>query len=142
MQLDAGVGATFLTSVYREVVALVSSFRAYIFRSQSLTTQTDRTFSTIVGLNSLHGLWKCFLVSIDKSDRTIPCTERLLKLVKKGGHRDRENLACKVVRVGGSNATKIRIMRPIVSRKTSGFQRPGRYIPENGICFGDAGKLG
>lgn len=97
---------------------------------------------TVVGMHSQYGLWECFLVSVDKSGRTMPCTERLLKLVKKGTHSGKKRFGANVNRVGGPGDGRIRTMRPVYMRKTSGYQGPERFIPPNGICFGDAGKLG
>jgi hypothetical protein len=86
---------------------------------------------TVVGLHSQHGLWECFLVSVDKSGRKMPCTERLLKLDKKGTQSGKKSGPV----VGG-----IRTMGPVYKRESSGFQVPERFIPPNGICCCDTGN--
>ena len=97
----------------------------------------------VVGTNTQHGLWRCFLVSVDHfSYRTLPCTERLLRLIEKGTMSAKKKREGNIVKVGGLGGGKTRTLRPVFTRRATGYQGPERFIPENGICFGDAGKLG
>ena len=98
----------------------------------------------VVGTNSQHGLWRCFLVSVDPNDstHTLPCTERLLKLVQKGNTvSGRKNRTGSPVKVSGVSR-KVRQSKKVLTRRTTGYRGAEQLIPENGICFGDAGKLG
>ena len=97
---------------------------------------------TVVDLHGQYGLWECFFVSVDKSDEKMPCTERLLKLVKKGTQRRKKKSGWGMTRLGDPSGGRVRTLRPVHHRPASGCMGLERFIPPNGICFGDAGKLG
>ena len=96
---------------------------------------------TVVGMHARYGLWECFIVYYYPG-RTMPCTESLLKLVKKGTQSGRKRFSLIDDRVGGPGGGKVRTLRPVLTRQISGYQGPNKFVPPSGICFGDAEKLG
>ena len=74
---------------------------------------------TVVGINMQHGLWECFLVNLEKdrhTGRTLPCTERVLKLVSKGTSSKKKPCETNVMRVGVPGGRCHKTMRPALMR--------------------------
>jgi hypothetical protein len=74
---------------------------------------------TVIGINTQHGLWECFLVNLEKDRhtvRTLPCTEQVLKLVSKGASSKKKSCERNVMRVGGPVGRYNKTMRPALVR--------------------------
>jgi hypothetical protein len=96
----------------------------------------------VVGMHAQYGLWSCFIVSYNNGSRTMPCTETLLKLTKKGTQIGRKRFdLMETIRDENSSRRRVRTLRPLMTRKVPEWVPPEFPIPPSGICFGDAGKL-
>lgn len=97
----------------------------------------------VVGMHAQYGLWECFIVSYNGGSRTMPCTERLLKLGKKGTQTGRKRFdLMETIRNAEPRRPRIRKLRPLLTKRVPEYQPPEYPIPPSGICFGGAGYLG